>query len=180
LINLSDLKHGPSSTIPEKLLEDGCWKQAVFYDLGTESTYWNRASLVSISKAFAKNGSVALLYLLQKEAHILSLWKKEWEDTPPSIGQFINSVLGWGRFSNTLGRNVPADDFWKNFTTILEGITMEKSFEFSKDEIPSAYSEMVRKEDVVQAICFDDTWAEQNYLIETSTSWILYNWVTAA
>lgn len=166
--------------IPEKLLEDGCWKQAVFYDLSTDSTYWNRASLVSLPKAYAKDASVALLYLLQKEAHTLSLWEKKWEDTPPSIEQFINSILAWGRFSNTIGRNVSIDHFWKEYTTILEGITLEKSFEFSKDEIPSAYTEVLRKEDLVQVICFDDTWKEQNYLIETLTTWTLYNWVTAA
>lgn len=93
-----------------------------------------------------------MLYLLQKEVHILSLWKKEWEDTSPSIEQFTNSVLGWGRFSNTLGRNVPVEDSWKRFTMVLEGITTEKSFEFTKDERPSAYSEVLRKEDLVQVI----------------------------
>lgn len=180
MINISELKQGIGSIIPEKLLEDGCWKKAVFYDLGTDSVYWNRASLVSIPKAYAANASIALLYLLQKEAHTLSLWKKEWGAAAPSLKQFIDSVLAWGRFSNTLGRNVPIDDFWKEFTPVLEGITTEKSFEFTKDEIPSAYSDVLEKEDLVQVICFDNDWKEQNYLIETSTTWTLYNWGTAA
>jgi hypothetical protein len=136
LIDISELKHGVGSIIPEKLLEDGCWKRAVFYGLDTESLFWNRASLVSIPKTYAKNASMALLYLLQKEAHILYLWKKEWGDTPPSIEQFIDSVIGWGRFSNTQGRSVPADDFRETFTSTLEGLTGEGSFDSVKMRSP--------------------------------------------
>lgn len=166
--------------VPENILEDGCWKKAVFYDLSTDSQYWNRASLVSISKLYAKDASAALIYLLQKEAHILLLWKKEWDDAPLSLEQFMNSILAWGRFSNSTGRSIPSDDFWEKFTSTMEGITSEESFQFSINETPAAYCEVLKKEDLLQVVCFDDTWAEQNYLIETPAGWVLYNWVSGA
>lgn len=179
LIHIYEPDEG-SSPIPDNILEDGCWKEAVFHDLSTDSLYWNRASLVSISKRYAKGASTALIYLLQKEAHTLLLWKKEWDDAPPSPEQFVNSISAWGRFSNSSGRSIPPDDFWKKFTSIMEGITSEKSFQFSINGTPAAYCEVLKKEDLLQVICFDDTWAEQNYLIETPAGWVLYNWVSGA
>ncbi len=163
-----------------QLLSDGNWKYAIFYDLSTDSVFWNRAALVSLPKTFASTAPVALIYLLQKEAHSLSLWQQQWTDKTPSLSDFINTIISGRRFSNISGEAVSTEIFWKEFNGTVEAIIEETGFEFSIDEQPATYSNMLEKEDIESIICFDNTWQEQNYLVETSTHWILYHWASAA
>ncbi|TWI79137.1 hypothetical protein IQ13_3538 [Lacibacter cauensis] len=177
MLNLSDLADNPSN---DRKLTDGNWQYAVACDLHTDSTFWNRASFISLSKDYAADASAALLYLLQKESKVLSLWEKQWGDGIPTAAAFVSALLAWGRFTNTNGQNLIIEKFWKSYIGTITAITSEPSFEYTEKGEKKVYAEKIIKEDILQVLCFDDSWNEQNFLIETNTEWILFNWVTMA
>ena len=162
----------------DNLLANGIWEKADFHDLETESNYWNRATIVCLSKAYAKTSIEALLYLLQKESMALSIWQKRWANETPVLKQFIQSILSGKRFSNTTGHEYPVEEFWISFNEIIEGMRQDNGFGYTKNEVPGLYSNLLCREDIKQVYCFDDSWDEQNYFIETFNDWILFHWAT--
>lgn len=176
MLNLSDLANNSSI---ELKLTDGNWQQAVVSDLNTNSTFWNRASFISLSKDFAADAATALLYLLQKESKALSLWEKQWGNSIPTTADFVSALLTWGRFTNATGNSVAIDKFWNSYNATITGITSEPSFEYTEEGVGKVYTQKMVKEDILQVICFD-AWNEQNFLVETTTQWILFSWLTMA
>ena len=177
MLNVLDF---PNSISNNLILADGTWQNASVYDLNTNSVFWNRAALIILSKDYATEASSALIYLLQKEAKALALWKQEWGHNTPAMGDFIKCISAWGRFTNTTGYAISVEEFWKNYNATIDGITSEPSFEYNEEGIAKLYVQHLVKEDIEQVICFDDTWNEQNFLIESSTEWILFSWETMA
>lgn len=177
MLNVLDF---PNSISNKLILADGTWQNASVYDLNTNSVFWNRAALIILSKDYATEASSALVYLLQKEAKALDLWEQEWSSHTPSIHEFFNCISAWGRFTNTKGYVIPVEEFWKNYQTTIEGITSEPSFEYMVEKMAKPYAHQLNKDDIKQVTCFDNEWNEQNFFIETSAEWILFNWVTMA
>ncbi len=161
------------------LLQDGNWQKADFYDLSASSTFWNRAIVITLSKIFAATTATALIYLLQKQAKALNIWERQWNDTTPTIQEFINFFIAEKGFTNTNGNLISAEKFWEQYIATIGGITTTPGFEFSKNEILEPFTDLLSKEDILQVTCFDDTWNEQNYLIETKTEWVLFHWSSA-
>ena len=155
-------------------------QHGIFYDISTSSIFWNRAAVVILLKAYAATAPMALLSLLQKEAHSLSLWQKEWKDRTPSIEEFINTITVWGRFTNMQGKNVAVGEFWKKYNDTIQGLINEPDLEFTRDGIIETYTPLLIEKELIQAICFDESWKEQNYLVETTKGWALSHWATAA
>ena len=170
----------PNSLSDELILEDGTWQYASIYDLNTNSVFWNRAAFIILSKDHATVASSALVYLLQKEAKALELWEQEWGNNTPSLHDFFNCISVWGRFTNTKGYVIPVDKFWESYNATISGIISEPSFEYMAEKIAKPYAQHLDKDDIRQAICFDNEWNEQNFFIETSADWILFNWLTMA
>ncbi len=161
-------------------LKDGIWQYVIVCDMSTNSIFWNRASFVILSKKYTTEASYALIYLLQKEAKALTLWEAEWGEQSPSIGNFINCITAWGRFTNTAGYDVSIEDFWEIYSATIRGITAEPSFTYNEEGITKPYTQHLVKEDIEQVICFDDAWNEQNFFIETSEKWMLFSWMNMA
>ena len=176
-MNLTTLLNAPQY---DGLLQDNNWQKADLYDLTTGSTFWNRAIIITLPKIYAETNTVALIYLLQKQTHALDIWEREWGNITPTIHDFINFFIAEKGFTNTEGQSISAEFFWEKYSPTIEGITAEPGFEFSKNDIAEPYTNLLNKGDIIQVICFDDTWDEQNYFIETTTEWVLYHWSSAA
>ena len=174
ILVLQELKMDPAF---DKKLGDGRWKQARICDLITGNHYTNTATLISLSKKYAADPASALVYLLQKQLITMNLWQ---EDHQHSISDFIDHLSICGRFSNMQGREMAVDIFRERYTSTVKGLTSEPSFEFSEDGVIKPYDEKILKEDIVRVISFDDTWNEQNYLVETRACWFLFSWLTMA
>ena len=150
----------------------------ILYDISTSSIFWNRASVVFLPKVYAATAPLALLCLLQKEAHALSLWQNEWMDTTPTVEEFINTITVWGRFTNMQGKNVAVEEFWKKYNDTIQGLINEPDLECTKDGIIQPYTAILLEKELIQAICFDESWKQQSFFIETKQQWILYYWST--
>ena len=161
------------------LLQDGNWQKADFYDLSATSTFWNRAIVITLSKIYAATNATALIYLLQKQAKALNIWQRQWHDTTPAIQEFINFFIAEKGFTNTNGKLISVEGFWEQYSATIAGITTAPGFEFSKNEIPEPFTDLLSKENIIQVTCFDDEWNEQNFLIETKTEWVLFHWSSA-
>lgn len=161
------------------LLQDGNWQKADFYDFTTSSTFWNRAIVITLAKIYAETNATALIYLLQKETKALNIWEREWGITTPTIHDFINFFIAEKGFTNTEGQRISTEIFWKKYSPTIEGITAEPDFEFSKNELTKPLTNLLKKEEIIEVICFDDTWNEHNFFIETKTQWVLYHWSSA-
>ncbi len=177
MLNILDF---PNDLSNDSKLKDGTWQHVVVCDMSTSSVFWNQASLITLSKKYTTEASSALLYLLQKEVKTLALWEQQWHDHTPSISDFIKCIEVWGRFANTVGYAVSIEEFWKVYTATINGIISDPSFEYNEEGIAKPYTQHLVKEDIKHVICFDDTWNEQNFFIETSTRWMLFNWTTMA
>lgn len=164
----------------ELILEDGTWQHATIFDLNTNNLFWNRAALITLPKHYTTEASSALIYLLQKEARTLTLWEQEWGNATPTMDNFIKCISAWGRFTNTAGYAITIEEFWESYDATIKGIVSHPTFEFTEEGISKTYVQILFKENIVQVICFDDKWNEQNFFIETSTEWILFNWGTMA
>ncbi|HSN61924.1 MAG TPA: hypothetical protein VLR49_13370 [Ferruginibacter sp.] len=162
------------------LLAKSSWEQATVYRLSTGSTYWNTASVISLPKDCAATAPVALLYLLQAEARSLEIFADHLENAFPSTAEFINAVLAERRFSNNIGKEVSIESFWKTFVATMQGMVSQEGFEFTVNAVATPYQELLHKNVILHVICFDESWQEQNYFIETSGHWMLYNWTTGA
>nr|WP_294905336.1 hypothetical protein [uncultured Lacibacter sp.] len=177
MININELANDVSNGLK---LRDGTWQHAVVYDLSTSSDFWNKASIVAIAKDHAKDPVSAFIYLLQKEMKSMSLWEQQWGNELPAITDFVKQLELWGRFSNCSGYEVTIEKFWKSYDATISGITSDAGFVYSKEGVETSYTHQLEKEKILQVICFDDHWNEQNFFIETTEEWILFNWVTMA
>jgi hypothetical protein len=174
-MNLTDLF---TSSVDDHLLTDGNWQKADFYTLATSNSLWNNAMVIVLSKESAKTIDKALIYLLQKQTKALGIWEAEWNSTTPTLSQFIHFFIAEKGFTNSQGNPIAIEYFWNKYSVTIAGITAETSFEFTKNDEPIPYINLLNKEDITEVICFDDSWEEENYLIETTTSWVLYHWST--
>ena len=172
-MDLTQLYNSPKD---DYLLTNENWQKADFYSLETSSSFWNKAIIITLPKAFAKNNPEALIYLLQKQAKALSIWEKEWNIITPSISQFMRFFISERGFTNTIGKEVSTELFYKTYNETINAITAELSFEFLKNENPEVYVDLIDPKAILNVICFDDDWQEHNYLIETVTHWMLYHW----
>ncbi len=175
-MNIATLLTAPQN---DYLLQDGNWQKADFYDLSTTSAFWNRAIVVTLSKIYAATNATGLIYLLQKQTKTLNIWQRRWHDTTPAIQEFINFFIAEKGFTNTNGKLISAESFWEQYSATLAGIAAAPGFEFSRNEKAESFTDLLNKEDIIQVTCFDDTWNEQNYLIETKTEWVLFHWSSA-
>lgn len=179
-MDLSILYRNNSLEEYQSVFKDENLHHGILYDISTSSIFWNRASVVFLPKVYAATASLALLCLLQKEAHALLLWQQEWKDRTPSIEEFINTITVWGRFTNMQGKNVAVGEFWKKYNDTIQGLINEPDLEFTRDGIIEKYTPLLIEKELIQAICFDESWKEQNYLVETTTRWALFHWATAS
>jgi hypothetical protein len=177
MLNILDITDAMGNDLD---LENGTWQHATACDLNTSSTFWNRATLIILSKEYETAASSALVYLLQKEAKTLGLWEQEWGDSTPAISDFIKRLSVWGRFTKMAGCPISVEKFWKSYNATIEGIISQASFEYTEDGIAKPYMQHLHKKDIEQVTCFDDTWNEQNFFIETTTRWLLFSWGTMA
>ncbi len=161
------------------LLLDGTWQKADFYDVSTGSSFWNRAGIITLSKTYTQTPAAAIIYLLQKECKALKIWGKEWGIATPTIPDFIKFILAEKRFTNSEGQLISIESFWGKYSATITGITAEPDFEFRKNEMAAPFILLLNRMEIKQVICFDDSWDEQNFLIETETDWFLYHWASA-
>lgn len=167
-----------TSSSDDYLLTDGNWQKADFYTLETSSSFWNKVIIITLPKAFAKTNVEALIYLLQKQAKELGIWKNEWNTTTPTLSQFIHFFIAEKGFTKSQGNPIAIENFWNKYSATIKGITDEPSFEFTKNDELISFFNLLNKEELTQVICFDDSWEEENFLLETKTSWVLYHWNT--
>ena len=172
-MDLTQLYNSPKD---DYLLTNGNWQKADFYTFETSNSFWNKAIIITLPKAIAKTNIEALIYLLQKQAKALQIWESEWSRTTPTVTQFMRFFISERGFNNTIGKEVSTELFYKNYIATINGITAEPSFEFSKNEKPKVYVDLLDPKAILNVICFDDDWQEHNYLIETETHWVLYHW----
>jgi hypothetical protein len=178
-LDLFDLvpKHKPD--LYDGLLTDNNWQHARFYRLDSGSVFWNTASIISLQKTYADTAEAALLYLLQKEAHFLSLWPEEWQKGKPTAKAFIDSVIAGGCFTNTKGEPMAPENFREKFSNTMDGL-MQTGVEYFIDGVVVSQPVFFDPNEIIRVICFDDSWQEQNYFIEANTEWILYHWAGGA
>ncbi len=174
ILDLQELKMNPAY---DTKLGDGRWQQVKVCELITSDHFHNTATLLSLSKKYTHDPAAALIYLLQKQLITMNLWN---QDREHSISNFIDLLCIWGRFSNRKGKEMNVDVFRERYTSTVEGLTSVPSFEFSEDGVIKPYDEKILKEEIVRVISFDDTWNEQNYLVETRECWFLFSWLTMA
>lgn len=172
-MNLTELY---TSSLDDYLLTNGNWQKADFYELETNNSFWNKAIIITLLKEVAKTNIEATIYLLQKQAKSLGIWENEWNTTTPTLQSFIHFFIAEKGFTNSQGKPIAIEDFWGKYNATIDGITGEPNFEFTKNNEPETFFNFLNKEDITQVICFDDSWEEENYLLETKTSWVLYHW----
>jgi hypothetical protein len=132
--------------------------------------------ILIISKKYAKNNREAFLYLLQKQAKVLKIWEAEWNATTPTLKEFITFFCTQKGFTNTVGKQVENNIFFNKYSNTINGLTKEQSFEFTKNDVPKTYTNMLNLKDIKKVVCFDDSWQEQNFFIELELYWVLYHW----
>ncbi|RYY43182.1 MAG: hypothetical protein EOO06_20085 [Chitinophagaceae bacterium] len=170
----------PDKLSNQLLFDDEAWQHAMVCDLNTASIFWNRAALICLPKVYTTEATAAFLYLLQKESKFLGLWKQEWGNRTPTINDFLQKLITWGRFTRMEGKAIPVEEFWKRYIATINGMLAEPGFEYQEEGSVKPFRNRLVKEEIEQVICFDEEWNEQNYFIETKAEWILYNWVTMA
>jgi hypothetical protein len=119
-MNVATLLTAPQN---DYLLQDGNWQKADFYDLSTSSTFWNRAIMITLSKIYAATNATALIYLLQKQTKALKILERQWDDTTPTIQEFINYFIAEKGFTNTEGKLISTSSFWEQYNATISGIT---------------------------------------------------------
>ena len=174
-MNLTELY---TSSLDDYLLTDGNWQKADCYKLETSSSFWNTAIVIVLSKEFAKTSEKALIYVLKKQAKALGIWETEWNTTTPTLQSFIQFFIAEKGFTNSQGKPITIEDFWEKYIATINGITSEHSFEFTKNDEAIPFFNLLNKEELIKVICFDDSWEQQNFLLETKTKWVLYQWTT--
>lgn len=179
-MDLHQLFLNNSAGLYDNHLNDGSWQHATIYNLDSASTFWNAASIISLPKQHATTAPGALLYLLQAEAKALTIWHNCWGNAVPATNDFVTTIMAQKRFTNTTGRATSTEIFWKEFKDCMAGLTSGDGFQLTINGIATPYKELLQQDDLVQVICFDESWQEQNYFVETTHSWLLYHWSTAA
>ena len=166
--------------IPANSFHSNAWQHAIFYDFSTGSIFWNRAVVVRLPKSVADSPEEAMLYLLQKEAVVLEIWEPSGENHADTAEAFINAVITGGRFRNYSGEKVSTESFWEKYSATIESLRTEPDFEFSVNGVARNYFDLLNPSNILHVTCFDNSWQEQNFFIETTDSWFLYHWSTAA
>ncbi|GGD26480.1 hypothetical protein [Flavobacterium orientale] len=161
------------------LLTNEIWQKADFYAIETNSSFWNKAIVITLSKEEATTNIEALIYLLQKQTKALAIWEEHWNTTTPTVFQFIEFFIAQRGFINTIGKKVSTKLFYKNYSETISNIIAKPTFEFTKNDNREVYFNLLDQNTIINVICFDDYWHEHNYLIETKTNWILYHWSSA-
>lgn len=158
------------------VLQNGHSNLADFYDFDSDEGTQGRAIVLILSKAATKNADEALIYLLQKQTKMLGIWERELEKSNPSLSEFIQFFISEKGFENIIGKVADRDGFWESYQSTITGIANAENFECSKNGIHCEYNTLLHKEGIKQVICFDDSWQEQNFFIETELDWVLYHW----
>ena len=76
-----------------------------------------------MSKAFAQTNVEALIYLLQIHAKAIGIWENEWKATTPTTSQFIEFFIAERGFTNTSGKEVSTELFYKTYNETIDAIT---------------------------------------------------------
>ena len=165
-----------TALLGDSLLKNNKWQMVDCYDLVTSSPHWNAAMILILPKCQTQNIEDALLYLLQKQAKSLGIWEREWITTAPTVREFINFFIAEHGFTVTIGKEMDSEIFYEKYSATIAGLTVEPSFEFTKNDKPETYDNLLQVKDILKVICFDNDWREENFLIETTSSWVLYHW----
>ncbi len=158
------------------LLQDSNVALADFYDLDSNDSSGGRALVTTISKAVTTDADAAIIYLIQNQTKMLGIWEQEWEKSNPSLSEFIQFFISEKGFENTVSKVADKNDFWESYHSTINGITKAENFECCKNGMPSEYKTLLHKDEIKQVICFDDSWQDQNFFIETELDWVLYHW----
>lgn len=165
-----------SQTYADNFLANGNWEQAVYYELCSNSLFWNRAAIIVLSDKVTKNAAEGLLYLLQKQAKMLGIWEQYWPNEIPTIKDFLAFFTAEKGFNNTDGKPISPERFWESYNPTIEGLMEEPAVEFTKDGDIISYVDVIQQKDIIQVLCFDDEWNEQNFFLQTKNKWMLFHW----
>lgn len=174
MLNLKSLKSSEEIQNNFRLIND---IPVQYYNLNSNTTRWNQASIITVASPLFQNATEALLYLLKKEALIQDRWKPDWNISHPDISAFTNALQIWGRFSNYQGSSILIDTFWKDFHATVTAISQQKEFEFHLNHKLVPFQIPLNKSEIIQVYCFDHNWNEHNFFIQTRINWILYSWL---
>lgn len=158
------------------LLSEGNWQQADFYDLDSNDGNSGRTLIVKLSKSVTSNAEEALIYLIQKQTKALGIWEREWENVVPSVKELIDFFIAEKGVSNASGKILPTEGVLENIKKHLQGLQNADGFECSKNGVTTIFQNFFTEEKIMQVVCFDDEWNEQNLFIEMENIWVLYHW----
>ena len=170
LINLSSIQFN------DNLLQSNKHQKVDCYELVSSSVHWNCAMVLIIDKENATTSYEGLLLLLQKQCKALSIWEMEWNAKSPTIDEFISFFIAQKGFTNTDGKTVAKDYFYDKYQETINGLITEPSFECAKNGLPFTLESLFDKANIKNVICFDDTWQEHHFFVETDAQWLLYHW----
>lgn len=165
-----------SQNHPDNVLANGNWELASYYELSSNSLFWNRAAIIKLSVTVTKIAEEALLYLLQKQANSLGIWEQNWSNEIPTIKDFLKFFTAEKGFNNIEGNIISPVIFWEKYNSIIKGLIEETDVVFTRDGNAISYFDLIQLNDLIRVICFDDEWNEQNYFIETKNEWMLFHW----
>ena len=157
-------------------LTDNAWQQTDHYEFRSDELYWSSASLICLPKPLATTAEEALTILLQR---IYS--EAEYTIThpqPPSGDQLFDWAIAYGCIDSITGEAIPPDTCTKNVLDTIGGILDSEGAQvlINKQQVP--LSQPISLEGIQQVTAFANQWNEMQYLIETQTAWIYFNWGT--
>lgn len=161
------------------LLSNEQWKKTDYYELCCDSELWGCAFYISIDKAFASTETEALTYLLERFVIEGELLKKVENTKEDYIG--IRNLMLTG-LSNPTGVDMTDEQFYRSFEEIYTGMLetqhRDQKSTLCKNGVQIPMSKLLEKRDVCLVTCFADKWNYRQYLVETGTRWVYFEWAT--
>lgn len=164
--------------IDQNLFLDMKWKVTDYYELCCKSELWGCAFLVSIDKQVTSIANEAIMCILER----LVIESEGWDEKTQSniSSDFREFILAAGYISNDSGRNITIDEFWVNYEEIKNGICSELNFRITKNGGLTEEDSLIKKNEIVSAVCFADKWNNRQYFIESVEKWAFFSWATGA
>jgi hypothetical protein len=154
---------------------DNTWQQTDYYVFRSDDDYWSAASIISLPKPLAATAEEALTYLLQR---IYSEAEHATNPEPPSGNKLFDWAIAYGCIDSPTGKTILPGTSTKNVLETIAGILESPGAQLfiNKQEVP--LSQPITLEGVQKVTAFANQWNEMQYLIETTTAWIYFDWGT--
>ena len=165
-------------TTAHGILLNGNWQKSDYFIMGCNSEYTGIAYITTIEKDLCAIGHHAILYLAER----MVIEEEGWNEAMISDlteEMFLHFLFTCGYLTNETGMHNSNDAFLK-FNEFVNGMFRESNCPVIKNGVPFSGTEVFNLDELVSAVCFDNRWNSEQYLVELTTRWAFFRWSTNA